>query len=152
VPAWSTLESAWDQLRLPDAEQVFFDASLVQGAEVVEPSVPEASARARAFGEAAVPAGDLVHLPIYETTVRLGDLRHALGVEACSGTVVCPGLEAAADVTAGWARRTGWMVCGGLVMLGAALAIRPLGVVLAVVGAVTALLYGVLASETRGGR
>jgi hypothetical protein len=151
VPAWSTLESAWSGLRLPDAEQVFFDAAHVHGAEVIEPSVPEASARARAFGGVPGAAGDLVHLPIFETTVRVGDRRHTVWVEACSGAVVCPALEAAAGVTVGLARRAGWMACGGLVILGAAVAVRPLAVVLLVAGAVAVLLYGVLVSERRGG-
>lgn len=151
IPAWSTLEPEWDTLRLPDAEQVFFDASHVGDADVIQSSVPEASARARAFGEASVPPGDLVHVPFYETTVRLGEIRRSVGVEACTGTVVCPGLEALGARTPTMARRTGWMLCVGVVMLAAALAIRPLGVVVVVVGVTTVLLYGILVSERGSG-
>ncbi len=150
VPAWSTLEAAWEALRLPDAEQVFFDASHVAGAEVIEASVPEASARTRAFAEASVLPGDLVHLPFYETTVRLGERRHPIGVEACSGTVVCPGMDTLVAGKPGLARPTGWMLCAAVVMLGAALAVRPLGVVVVVVGVTAVLLYGILVSERRG--
>ena len=51
VPAWSTLKPRWTDLKIPEAEQVFFDPALVEKAEVVEATVPEAAARERAGAE-----------------------------------------------------------------------------------------------------
>jgi hypothetical protein len=150
IPAWSTLETHWDELRLPDAEQVFFDASHVQGATVVESTVPEPAARARAFGDGLVPEGDLVHLPVYEATIRLGEVRRCIAIEACSGMVVCS--ETALPQAAGsGAARVAWMAGVGSVMLAAAMVVRPLGVAALVVAALAALLYGVLVTDGRGG-
>jgi hypothetical protein len=150
VPAWPTLETQWAELRLPEAEQVSFDAAHVQGVGVVEPTVPEASARASGGGEHAGPEGDLVHLPVYEATMGLGATRFRVAVEACSGTVVCAGAPGAEGGGAVAVRRTAWMVGGGLAILAAAMAIRPFGMAAIVAAALAALLYGVLASEARG--
>jgi hypothetical protein len=149
VPAWSTLETEWAELRLPDAEQVSFDASQLQGAAVVEATVPEAAARARVDGEGSAPEGDLVHLPAYEVTICLGGLRMPVAVEACSGTVVCAGAQGEGTRRPA-VRRIVWMVCGGLAILGIAMAVRPLGIAAAASAALAVLLYGFLASEGRG--
>ena len=150
VPAWSTLEAQWAALRLPDAEQVSFDAAHVQGAVVVEPTVPEAAARAGRGGEGSAPEGDLVHLPVYETTVRLRGARLPVAVEACSGTVVCGGAPGSEGTRTAAIRRIAWMTGGGLTILGVGAAIRPFGVAAIASAILAALLYGVLASEGRG--
>jgi len=147
VPAWSTLENAWDELGLPDAEQVFFDSSHVQGAAVVEPTVPEAAARARVFGDVPAKEGDLVSLPVYEAAIRLGEVQQGVAVEACSGTVVCSGIKVPQG--AGPAGPIGWLVGGGVAMAATAMAIRPLGLAILVVAVLAGCLYGVL---VRGGR
>jgi hypothetical protein len=149
VPAWSTLETGWADLRLPEAEQVSFDAAHVQGAEVVEPTVPEAAARAR-VGEGSVPEGDLIHLPAYEAAMRLGRARLRVAVEACSGTVVCAGVPGAEGTRAAAVRRTVWMAAGGLVILGAGAAIGPFSIAAIVAAILAVLLYGMLAADGRG--
>lgn len=150
VPAWSTLEAQWTELRLPEAEQVSFDAAHVQGAVVVEPTVPEAAARARVGGERSAPEGDLVHLPAYEMTMRLGSTRLPVAVEACSGKVVCAAAPGTEGTRAAAMRRAAWMVSGGAAILGVAMAIRPFAFAATASAALAALLYGVLASEGRG--
>lgn len=148
VPAWSTLETQWAELRLPEAEQVSFDPTLIQGAEVVEPTVPEAAARERVGGPS-VPEGDLVHLPVYVAAMRLGNLRFRAAVEACSGVVVSTGAPGADGATTAALRRAAWMVGGGLAILGAGLAIRPFALAAIAAAALAVLLYGVLASDGR---
>ncbi len=149
VPAWSTLETQWAELPLPEAEQVSFDATHVQGAEVVEPTVPEAAARA-GVGERSVPEGDLVHLPAYDAAMRVGGARFRVAVEACSGTVVCAGLPGAEGTRTAALRRAAWMVAGGLAILAVGTAIGPLGIAAIVAAVLAVLLYGVLASDGRG--
>lgn len=149
VPAWSTVETQWADLRPPVAEQVSFDAVHVQGAVVVEPTVPEAAARARVGGESSTPEGDLVHLPAYETTLRLGDSRVPVAVEACSGTVVCAAAPGSEGTRAAAIRRAAWMLGGGLTILGVGMTIRPFGIAAIAAAGLAALLYGVLASEDR---
>jgi hypothetical protein len=146
VPAWSTLETQWAELRLPEAEQESFDPAQVRGAEVLEPSVPEASARARIGGQS-VPEGDLVHLPIYDATMRLGQTRFRVAVEACSGTVVSAGAPGAEGARTTAMRRAAWTVGGGLAILGISLAIRPFAIAAIVAAALAVLLYGVLSSD-----
>ena len=149
VPAWSTLETPWAELRLPEAEQVSFDPGLVQGAEVVEPTVPEAAARAR-VGEDTVVEGDLVHLPVYAATMRLGNARFGVAVEACSGTVVsgsAPGAEGGRTTAM---RRLAWMVGAGAAILGVGMAVRPFGIAAIGAAVLAVLLYGALAADGRG--
>lgn len=150
VPAWATLEPQWAALRLPEAEQVSFDAAHVQGAVVVEPAVPEAAARARCVGERTVPEGDLVHVPVYEVAVRSQGARIPVAVEACSGTVVCPGAPGGEGTSAAAVRRAVRMAGGGLAILAVAVAVRPLGIAAIASTALAVLLYGVLAVEGRG--
>lgn len=150
VPAWSTLEPEWATLRLPDAEQVYFDVSLLQGAKAVEPTVPEAAARARAAHEPASLEGDLVHLPVYEKTLRLDDRQVSVAVEACSGAVVGGGTLAGAAERHAPMRRFGWIAAAGLGVLGAAIVIAPFALAAAVSAIVVGLLYSVLAAEGRG--
>ncbi len=89
VAAWPALEARWSHVEVPTAEQVIYDATGVAGARVVEPSVAEAAARHRVFGEdaASVEAGDLVHVPFFEGQVALGSHRLHVSVEACAGRV-----------------------------------------------------------------
>ncbi len=151
VPAWSTLEDAWGALSPPDAEQLFFDPAFLRGAEVIEPTIPDAAARQRAFGGGESRAGDLVRLPVYETMIRVGQREVRVAVEACSGIVVCAG-EWVSDGGGIGRRRTGWLLGGGLLMLGAALAIRPWGIAALAVGILGILWYGVLVGAGRGRR
>jgi hypothetical protein len=149
VPAWSTLETQWAELRLPEAEQVSFDPALVQGAEVVEPTVPEAAARAP-VGEGAVPEGDLVHLPVYEATMRRGNARFRVAVEACSGTVVSASAPGAEGAKTAAIRRVAWTVGAGVAILGVSVAVRPFGIAAIAAAVLAVLLYGVLAAGGRG--
>jgi hypothetical protein len=147
VPAWATLESAWNEVGLPDAEQVFFDPLHVQGATVVEPTVPEGAARVRVFGGAEAREGDLVSLPVYETAVRFGGIQQCVAVEACSGTVIYSGIAGPARP-----RTTGalaWLAGGWLAMFAAATGIRPLGIAILVAAALAGFLYAVLLRESR---
>jgi hypothetical protein len=139
----------WAELRLPEAEQVSFDAAQVQGAVVVEPTVPEAAARERG-GEGSAREGDLVHLPAYEATMRLGGARVPITLEACSGTVVCAVALGAEGTRAAAIRRAAWMLAGGVAVLAVGMAIRPFAIAAAASAALAALLFGVLASEGRG--
>jgi len=150
VPAWSTLETQWAELRLPEAEQVSFDAAHVQGAVVVEPTVPEAAARARIGGDKPAPEGDLVHVPAYELSMRLEGTRLPVAVEACSGTVVCAAAPGAEGGRAAAFRRATWMASAGLAIVGVGMAIRPFAFAATVAALLAVLLYGVLASEGRG--
>jgi len=89
IPAWPALEACWGDVPLPEAEQVIYDPSAVGGAPVVEPSVAEAAARSRLFGEGAAAAapGELVHVPFYEVGATLGGSRLTVSVEACTGRI-----------------------------------------------------------------
>jgi hypothetical protein len=149
VPAWSTLETQWAELRLPEAEQVSFDRGLVEGAEVVEPTVPEAAARAR-VGEGAVPEGDLVHLPVYAAAMRLGNARFGVAVEACTGTVVSASAPGAEGTKTATIRRVAWTVGCGVAILGVGVAVRPFGIAAFAAAVLAVLLYGVLAADGRG--
>ena len=149
VPAWATLEEAWAILAPPDAEQLFFDPSLVRKADLVEPTVPEAAARRRAFGGTETPAGDLVRLPVYEMPIRLGQRELLVVVEACSGTVVRPGGWGPDRGGTGTAWRTGWMLGGGVLMLVAAVAIRPWAGAGLAVGILAFLLVFALAPKNQ---
>jgi len=151
VPAWSTLEEAWGALSPPDAEQLFFDPAFLRGAEVIEPTIPEAAARQRAFGEAEIPAGDLVRLPVYETSIRLGQREVLVAVEACSGTVVSPEEWSPERGGTGRVWRVGWLWGGGFLMLLAAVAIRPWAMAALAVGILAFLLHRISAGEERGG-
>jgi hypothetical protein len=151
VPAWSALDPAWVGLRPPDAEQVFFDATQAEGGEVIDPTVPEAAARARALGDGATDAGDLVHLPVYEAAVRLAGTPVSLRVEACSGTVLAPEDVLPTPADEGARGRTAWMVGGGSAMLAAAVAIAPLAIALAAIAALSLIVYLGLRGAGRGG-
>ncbi len=151
VPAWATLEPQWAALRPPEAEQVSFDTAHVQAAVVVEPVVPEAAARGRFADEHPVPEGDLVHVPVYEVAVRLAGTRLPVAVEACSGTVVCPGTPGGEGANAAVVRRAIRMAGGGLAILAVAVAVPLFGMAAIAAAALAVLLYGVLALEGRGG-
>lgn len=85
VPAWPTVQDRWGDVEVPEAEQVFYDPALVEGAEVVEASVPEAAARPRLSAGEELAPGELVHVPFFEVAMRIGTSRLAVSVEACSG-------------------------------------------------------------------
>jgi hypothetical protein len=151
VPAWSTLDPAWDGFRLPDAEQLFFDAAQAADAEVIEPTVPEAAARVRAQGEAASEMGDLVHLPVYRATVRVGGAEATLWIDACSGTILAPeqALPALGDGSA--AGRRAWMAGGGVTMVMVAMAIPSLALAACAVAVLSVAVYVGLSDTRREG-
>ena len=151
VPAWSTLDPAWDRFRLPDAEQLFFDAAQAAGAEVIEATVPEAAARVRALGEAAGEQGDLIHLPVYRATVRVGGAEATLWVDACSGRVLAPEQAFPASGGGSTAGRRAWMAGGGVAMVLAALAIPSLWIAACAVAALSLTVYVALSGTRREG-
>ncbi|MCX5736380.1 MAG: hypothetical protein NTW68_19025 [candidate division NC10 bacterium] len=115
IPAWSTLKPRWADLKIPEAEQAFFDPALVARAEVVEATLPEAAARERAGPESGAKPGDLLHVPFFEVGVKVGTATVPASVEACSGQVYVDALpRAAAAAGAGPAVR---LVMGALLML-----------------------------------
>lgn len=150
VPAWSTVETEWAELHLPDGEQVSFDPAHVRGAVVIEPTVPEAAARARVVGDGSAPEGDLVHVPAYEVSMRLEGTRLRVAIEACWGTVVCAGAPGAEGTRAAAIRRAAWMVASGVIVLAVGMATRPFAIAATVAALLAVLLYGVLASEGSG--
>lgn len=89
VPAWPALEARWADVPVPEGEQVIYDPSIIGADRVVEPTVAEAAARNRVFGESAASAaaGDLVHVPFYEIQATIGTRRLAVSMEACSGRI-----------------------------------------------------------------
>lgn len=153
VPAWSTLETVWEGLRPPDAEVVCFDPALTAGAEVIEPTVPEASARVRTLERERGDPGELVHLPVYRTTIRVGDRSLPVCIEACSGTVLSAGPVGSPSGAVSVVGRTAWMVGGGVVMVTAAMAIPSILVAACAVGALGLAVYIGLsaAGRERGG-
>lgn len=84
VPAWSTLEARWREVRAPEAEQVLFEPDALPEARVIEPDVGELAARGRAGSEE---PGVLVHLPFLEAAVEVGGQRAVAAIDACSGRV-----------------------------------------------------------------
>ena len=115
IPAWSTLKPRWTDLKIPEAEQAFFDPALVERAEVVEATVPEAAARERAGAESGAKPGDLLHVPFFEVGVKVGTTSVPASVEACSGQVYVDALpRTAAAAGAGPAVR---LVLGALLMV-----------------------------------
>lgn len=149
VPAWSTLETQWAELRLPEAEQVSFDPALLQGADALEPAVPEAAARARVGGPGVL-EGELVHLPVYDAAMRVGQTRFRVAVEACSGAVVSAGVPGAEGTKTAAMRRAAWMAGGGLAIVGVSVAIRPFAIAAIAAATLGVLLYGVLSSNGSG--
>jgi len=152
VPAWPTIEHRWTEVPVPNAAQVLFDPSLVRGAEVVEPSVAEAAARSRAFGEdaASTAAGDLVHVPFYDAQATIERLELQIAMDACAGRVYSNRMPPGAE-----SHRTGQAfalpiaILGFLGMFFEAMLI-PLAWLAAIVVAATALaLYWALVSGLR---
>lgn len=127
-------------LSVPEAEQTIFDPAAVGSAQVLEGSVAEAAARARASdpGAAAPNPGELVHIPFYEVSVRLGGYEARVSLEACSGQVyperMPPGVRDRARQPFG----TWTAVLGFLVMFLEAVLV-PSGWVAAIAVALTAL-------------
>jgi hypothetical protein len=154
VPAWPTTRPTPDELRPPDAEQVFFDASHLRDADAIDPALPEEAARVRAFGRTSVPPGDLVHVPFYEVHVRFGGVQRRVSVEACSGTVLRPDGESPPRRRPSLARHPWPLVACGLLMVVAAATIRHPAMAAAVVAVVAAILSVGLRGHARlrGGR
>jgi hypothetical protein len=121
---------------------------------VIEPSVAEAAARRRLFGEdfASVAAGDLVHVPFYEVQATIGAHRVTLALEACSGRVypdrMPPGVPPSG---ASGAFGVTTAILAFLAMFLEALLIPPAWLATIVVALTGLALYGVLISgEGRG--
>lgn len=86
-PAWEAPDSRWEAVEPPEGEQGFFDPARLEGAQVVEATLPEESARRRRRIPEGVPAGDLVHIPFYEGSLRARRGHLAVLLDACSGRV-----------------------------------------------------------------
>jgi hypothetical protein len=151
VPAWSTLDPVWDRFRLPDAEQLFFDSTQAAGAEVIEPTVPEAAARVRVLGEGAGEKGDLVHLPVYRATVRVGGAEATLWVDACSGSVLAPEHALPAVGSGSAAGRLAWVAGGGVTMVLVAMVIPSLALAAGAVAVLSLAVYVGLSGVRREG-
>ncbi|HEX7549491.1 MAG TPA: hypothetical protein VF579_02850 [Candidatus Methylomirabilis sp.] len=115
IPAWSTLKPRWTDLKIPEAEQAFFDPALVEGAEVVEATVPEAAARERAGAESGAKPGELLHVPFFEVGMKAGAATVPANVEACSGQVYVDALPRTAAAAGAGPAVT--LVLGGLLMV-----------------------------------
>ena len=115
IPAWSTLKPRWTDLKIPEAEQAFFDPALVKGAEVVEATVPEAAARERAGAESGAKPGELLHVPFFEVGMKAGAATVPASVEACSGQVYVDALPRTAAAAGAGPAVT--LVLGALVMV-----------------------------------
>jgi hypothetical protein len=115
IPAWSTLKPRWTDLKIPEAEQAFFDPALVERAEVVEATVPEAAARERAGAESGAKPGELLHVPFFEVGMKAGAATVPASVEACSGQVYVDALPRTA--AAAGAGPAVMLVLGALVMV-----------------------------------
>lgn len=152
APAWPALEACWNDMPVPEGEQIIYDPSNVGTARVAEPSVAEVAARSRAFGESAgsVPAGDLVHIPFYEVHTTIGAGRLAVSVEACSGHVYPERMPAGAKASA--ARQTGAVtsaVVGFLILFVEAMLIPPPWLAAGVVGLTAVVLYWAVIGSMR---
>jgi hypothetical protein len=115
IPAWSTLKPRWTDLKIPEAEQAFFDPALVEKAELVEATVPEAAARERAGAESGARPGDLLHVPFFEVGIKLGAAILPASVEACSGQVYLDALPRATAAAGAGSGVT--LVLGALLMV-----------------------------------
>jgi hypothetical protein len=150
VPAWPALEACWNDMPVPEGEQVLFDPSSVGTARLVEQSVAEAAARSRLFGASAatVPAGDLVHVPFYEIQATVGTGRLGASVEACSGHVYAERLPAGIKVSAAPRVGAGMTAVMGFVILFLEAMLIPPPWLAALVVALTAwVLYRVVISN-----
>jgi hypothetical protein len=83
------LDARWEDVTLPEAEQVIFDPAAIGTAQLIEANVAEAAARQRTFGESAasLAPGDLVHVPFYEVQTLVGGDPTRISLDACSGRV-----------------------------------------------------------------
>lgn len=153
VPAWPVLEARWTDVALPEAEQVIYDPAMVGTAQVGEPSVAEVAARHRAFGEvaASVGAGDLLHVPFYETQVTIGAHRLQVSLEACSGRVypdrIPPGVRASG---AGQGFGAATAILGFIGMFLEAMLIPPPWLAATVVGLTALVLYWAILGAAGG--
>lgn len=152
VPAWPTLEARWNDVAAPEAEQVIYDPAATGTGRVVDPSVAEAAARARAFGEAAaaVAPGDLVHVPFYEVQAVMDGTSTRVSIEACSGRIypdrvpLRPNARAASQ-----AFGVGTAIFGFLGMFLEAILVPPGWLAMLVVGLTAVALYGLIVSSAR---
>lgn len=154
VPAWPVLEARWSEVTLPEGEQVIYDPAAVGTARVDEPSVAEAAARRRTFGDAAASAGagDLVHVPFYEVQATIGAHRLQVSLEACSGRVypnrIPPGARASGG---GQGFGVGTAVLGFAGMFLEAMLIPPAWLATTVVALTGVALYWMLVGSQRSG-
>jgi len=148
VPAWPTLEPGWAELSPPDAEQCFFASDRVAGAEVVEPTVPEEAARRQVAGWPDGRPGELVHLPCFRLSVRLGGEPLSLWMEACTGALLGGPATAPAEGLRGAASARP-LLLGGVLMLALA-AVVPGVAALPLLAATGFLLFRRLLISGRG--
>lgn len=152
VPAWPTLDVRWADVQIPEAEQVFYDPALVEGAEVVESSVAEAATRQRLPAGDGVKPGELVHVPFFEVAMRIETSRLAVSVEACSGRVYASAMPE--SVLARRASGVGQLVTMGLgfaVMLAEAALLPPAWLAAPAIVATAFVTYWVTLAGTKGG-
>lgn len=126
VPAWPTVDARWADVQIPEAEQVFYDPALVEGAEVVESSVAEAAARQRLPAGEGLTPGELVHVPFFKVAMRIETSRLAASVEACCGRVYASAMpESVLASRMGGVGRLVTMGLGFAVMLAEAVLLPP---------------------------
>jgi len=147
VPAWPTVEGRWTEVPAPEAEQEVFDPAALGNAPVVESSVPEAAARARAFGGDAPAAGDLVHVPFYDLTLRAGTEAVRVAVDACAGHVYPDRFPAGVGRQESGEASRARLAVGWLLMFLAALLIPPAFLAALVVGALGWTLYWLVVGD-----
>jgi hypothetical protein len=153
VPAWATIEARWSDITIPDAEQVIYDPAVAGTGRVVEPSVTEAAARARLFGEGDAPAttGELVHVPFYEVQATINTRRLGLSVDACSGRVYPDRMPPSAQTsTGGQAGVITTAMLGLAVMFLEAMVIPPTWLATGAVALTAVGLYWALLGSGRG--
>jgi hypothetical protein len=129
---------------------VIFDPSVVGTARLVEPTVAEAAARQRAFGESAasLAPGDLVHVPFFEVEALIGGDPARISLDACSGRVY-PDRLPVAHAVPGHRFGLALAILGFLGMFVEALLIPPAWLAGLVVGLTALALYWVIVGDAR---
>jgi hypothetical protein len=144
VPAWPTVDPRWQAPQHPEGEQVLFDPEALRGAEIVEATLVEGAARERAMAgmEDGSAAGSLVHVPFYDTDVRIGTGLVQVSVDACSGHVYPQRMPPGSPGAARTGPQSMWLAAVAvLIMVAEAAAIRSpwlAGLAVAVMAALSA--------------